>query len=194
MESRRARVKVAHQSASISFCMDLTDPEAVSIPIAHLLVASAEQDRFAVIAALTPKNPKATFDPITADVLSDATTLIRDHVDRVLAGLAPGASLELILTGLHSTLRNSLHVANIGDVEVAEVGAPAGQLEAEEAIMDELTRMAVERMHQEVKAFIASAPPPPKTNVRAAPKFTERVPSRLAWPLSSASPVREARL
>jgi len=99
-------MRVAHQSASISFCVDLTDPEMVSIPIAHLLVASAEQDRFAVIAALAPKNPKATFDPIT-DLLSDATTLIRGYVDRVLAGLAPGASLKLILAGERMNFRAS---------------------------------------------------------------------------------------
>lgn len=101
-------MKLKSRYAVISFCPDLTDPSASSVPVAVLLIAEASEGLFA--AALARGNLKV--DAITAEFLHDVPRLLKDHIESV----DPDAHTpETLLHKLHDSLRNSLHVAKISE-------------------------------------------------------------------------------
>lgn len=172
-------MRLHSQSATIGLCLDLTNPQAPSLPVAVLVVGEAGADRFAAVAGLVPR--AGHLDLLTRDALADAPFLIRDHVDRTLNALAPDAPIEQILTSLHQTLRNSLHVASIDPAEETEIEGDA------EALADHLLRAAAERL--KVALSPRSASPRP---ARSAPPewadvgqdLAQGMPSRTVWPIA----------
>lgn len=181
-------MRVIHQSATISFCPDLTDPEATSIPVATLLVGAADGLRFAAVSAFVPASA-AGLDPISAHVLLDVPTLLKEHVDAVLESLPEEAPIEEILVKLHRRLRNSLHVAKISEPVQAEL--PVGgttNAEAADQVAGRLLEIAVDQMHDAAQQSRprASGPSRPATSMGA--NLRGGMPSRAVWPLHPHAP------
>lgn len=114
-----------YYTATISHCLDLTDPDAVSIPVAVVLVGETGEYQTAAMVCLTPK--LLELKGISSEVLRDLPQLIRRHIDRVMTTLDDGADLKVIAHSLHDALRNSLHVSAVQ--EQPSVTLPASQEE-----------------------------------------------------------------
>ena len=145
-------MKVTYHKAIISFCPDLTSPDALSLPLACLLVGEdGDGKRFAASAVLVPGSSLA-LDPLSRDLLSDVPHLLKRHVGAVLNHLPRDAALEQILLSLHDALRNSLHVAGIAspsEIDVAAdelqprlIGIALRELRSEIAAVQERLRFA----------------------------------------------------
>jgi hypothetical protein len=103
-------MKLKGEYAVISFCHDLTDPDAVSVPVALLLIAQ-KADRS--LAAAVGREV-ADVDPITAEFLRDIPRLLKDQVQSI----QQARTVPDILRSLHNALRNSLHVSKISECEL----------------------------------------------------------------------------
>jgi hypothetical protein len=101
-------MKLTYQQAIVSLCLDLTNPEAVSSPVAVLLVARTGRARIAAFASRHLKD--SDYDPITREVLADVPHLLERHLN---AAFSQGEDLDAVLRKLHGALRNSLHVSEI---------------------------------------------------------------------------------
>jgi hypothetical protein len=112
-------MKLGYQQATISFCMDLTSPDAPSLPVANLLVGEAEGRQVAGVALIIPDQ----LDPISKAVLADTHQLIRKYVDEAFQQRDPHAPLGDVLKRVYHSLRNTMHVSTISDPADAEVAS-----------------------------------------------------------------------
>lgn len=101
-------MKLNYQQAVVSLCFDLTNPEAVSTPVAVLLVAKTGRARIAAFASRHLED--SDHDPLTREILADVPHLLERHLN---AAFSQGADLGAVLQKLHEALRNSLHVSEI---------------------------------------------------------------------------------
>lgn len=101
-------MKLTYKQAVVSLCLDLTNSEASSTPVAVLLVARTGRARIAAFASRHFKDVE--HDPITREILADVPHLLERHLN---SAFARGADLGSVLQQLHEALRNSLHVSEI---------------------------------------------------------------------------------
>jgi hypothetical protein len=101
-------MKLDYHQATISFCMDLTSPDAPSQPIATLLVGEFGGRAVACLAAIIPRH----LDPISVAVLDDTHQLIRKSVDEAFER-CDRALLGSVLAHVSGSLRNTVHVSAI---------------------------------------------------------------------------------
>lgn len=105
---------LAYRLATISYCPDLTDPHALSIPIAVLAVGK-DQGKWSA-AAVGLEASKLGLDPLASAMLADVPHMIRRHVDAVMRRLEDRAATPgAVLRELHDSLKTSIHVSNIGE-------------------------------------------------------------------------------
>jgi hypothetical protein len=116
-------MKLTYRNAILSFCADLTDPDAKSLPIGTLLIGEVEESRLAAAVVFQPTGA----DPFATEHLSDALAIIKEHINRVLEDKPDAPSLD-ILQALYSALRNSLFVSAIGDEKTVELKAEMVEL------------------------------------------------------------------
>ena len=112
-------MKLGYQQATISFCMDLTSPDAPSLPVANLLVGEAEGRLVASVAVIVPDQ----LDPISKAVLNDTHQLIRKYVDEAFQKRDPAAPLGDVLKRVYHSLRNTMHVSMIEELAHADVAS-----------------------------------------------------------------------
>lgn len=115
-------MKLDYQRATISFCMDLTAPEAPSMPIATLIIGKADGRHVAAVASIVPDH----LDPISRAVLAETHSLIRRYVDEAFATHDRSAPLGQVLERVYDSLRNTIHVSSISppsDVELDDEGS-----------------------------------------------------------------------
>ncbi len=164
-------MKTTHRLGIISFCNQLTEPDAKSVPIACLLVGQDENSQW--VAAAVGWTPQAT-DPISERLLSDVPRLVRSHVENVLSKPNDEWTTESILHSLHDELRNSVHVSWVGPEVQSELEdtsidiirlAKAGLAKAMEEMIAEL-----EERHEELSEVlgkISVSPRKPSTLMNA---------------------------
>lgn len=104
---------IYYRYAVVSWCPDLTDPSSPSVPLALLMVGTAGGQHFA---AAVGACVEGELDPITTRVLSDVPTLVRRHVDDILAQNPPPEP-DAVIDSLTDALRGSLHVSHVSTVE-----------------------------------------------------------------------------
>lgn len=115
-------MNLSYQLASISYCPDLTDPDAVSLPIAVLAVGKATDSEGLWSAAIVGIDAKRLgIDPLSTAMLADVPHMIRRHVDAAMKTLAPEATPEMVLKTFHESLKTSIHVSAISDRKEVEV-------------------------------------------------------------------------
>ena len=112
-------MKLNYQQATISFCMDLTSPNARSVPIADLLVGEAEGRQVAGVAVIVPDQ----LDAISKAVLNDTHQLIRKYVDEAFQKRDPRAPLGDVLKRVYHSLRNTMHVSTISEPAHANIAS-----------------------------------------------------------------------
>lgn len=110
-------MELHYRYAIVSFCPDLTDPAARSVPVAILIIANAGD---ATIAVATGWYPLEDSDPISSVLLRDIPRFLRAHVDEVLSSQAD-ADAESIICALQHSLRNSVHVSEVSSAMVEQV-------------------------------------------------------------------------
>jgi hypothetical protein len=114
-------MRVSCQLATISYCHDLTDPDAVSLPIAVLAIGKgvgAEAFWIAAVVGLDAK--RLGIDPLSTALLADVPHMIRRHVDAAVKTLPPGATPGAVLRAFREALKTSIHVSAIDQPEELE--------------------------------------------------------------------------
>lgn len=126
-------MQLDYQQAVVSFCDDLTDPSARSVPIGVLVVGEVKGGLTNIyIAGVACRTSFPTaIDPLTRDMLKAVPRLLKAHVNESLAGTPPATPLESVLLRLYDGLRNSLHVSKIGTVRHMDLGDVGGYEAAE---------------------------------------------------------------
>lgn len=115
-------MKLSYQLASISYCPDLTDPNAVSLPIAVLAVGKASNAEEFWSAAIVGVDAKRMgIDPLSTAMLADVPHMIRRHVDAAMKKLTADATPDVVLRAFHESLKTSIHVSAISERREVEV-------------------------------------------------------------------------
>jgi hypothetical protein len=137
--------------------MDLTDPNARSLPIAIQLIGTVG-DEF--LAGAMGKTFYGGIDPIADALLGDLPRVLRQHVDECVEGEL--TTPDQVLRSLAHSMRTTLHVSKISEVtEVKLATAPGVALaEALAARFNE----EVEKPIQEVLREVTNVPNGPKTH------------------------------
>ncbi len=118
-------MKLSYQLATISYCPDLTDPNAVSVPIAVLAVGKSSDDEGFWTAGIVGIDAKRMgIDPLSSAMLADVPHMIRRHVDGAMRRLHLDATPDAVLREFHESLKTSIHVSEIGAVHEVEVAEP----------------------------------------------------------------------
>lgn len=112
-------MNVTLQTAAISYCPDLTDPNGQSIPIAVLAIGNYGNGWVATAAGVDAK--RLGLDPMSSAMLSDVPHLIRRHVDAAVRDAGFEAGPEAIFAALADTLRTSIHVSDVSGIESREI-------------------------------------------------------------------------
>ncbi|MBI5495654.1 MAG: hypothetical protein HY904_11570 [Deltaproteobacteria bacterium] len=111
-------MKAQYRYAVISWCPDLTDPEARSFPAAVLFAGRLGPLNFGAVVGLAKFG--GTLDSLSRKLLADVPGLVRRHVEAVIEQSAP-ANPDALLYSMQNALRNSLHVASVSELMEAEV-------------------------------------------------------------------------
>lgn len=118
--------RIRYRQAIVSFCANLTDPNASSVPIGVMLVA--EDEKGPVAGGAVTISLKGDLDPLSRAVLSDVPKFLRQHLDDAVKSLPKQRPVGDVLVDLHHSLRNSLHVSEILDEREVEVGEEPADL------------------------------------------------------------------
>jgi len=166
-------MKLTYRRAILSFCEDLTDPNARAWPVGVLLIGDLtsedgkpnklDQSRWGAAVVLQPDFG----NPFIAEHLSDALAIVKEHIDRAVHE-KPDAPSDEILHALYTKLRNSLFVSSVSEQpELVEVHAVNEELYGS-AMLD----LANRELQKEVRTLVedlkqnASAPTA-RTTVRS---------------------------
>lgn len=120
-------MKLRHQIATLSYCPDLTDPDATSYPVAVFLIGEMSSPGVpnvrlcALISSIGVDVP----DPLVRHLLHNAHPSLTSHIDDLLAQAPPQESIEQLMQRFHDSFRNSLHVSQI--TPLVEVSIPDRQ-------------------------------------------------------------------
>lgn len=104
-------MELKYRYAVVSFCADLTDSTARSMPVAILMIAESNDEVIAVATGAYREHD----DPLASAFLKDVPNLLRVHVEDALSE-HPDADAEAILCALQHSLRNSVHVSLVSPV------------------------------------------------------------------------------
>lgn len=153
--------KMTYRGAILSFCEDLTDPDARSLPVGVLLIGDLDGSRFGAAIVLQPKVDNI----FVSEHLSDALAIVKEHITDVMKE-KPEAAAEDVLHELYLRLRNSLFVSSIGDEQQVEVHA------AMEELYDmSLVEVAAGELGKELqKAVAATRQAQPTSAARVTPR------------------------
>lgn len=118
-------MKLSYQLATISYCPDLTDPSAVSVPIAVLAVGkTANTEAFWSAAMVGVDAKRMGLDPLSSAMLADVPHLIRRHVDASMRKVKTDSTPSDVLRAFHESLKTSVHVSELGQVHEVDLPDP----------------------------------------------------------------------
>lgn len=111
---------IQYATALLRYCNDLTDPDAVNMPVASFLVAKTDDSYFAAAAGFTQSFFKKFFDEsqtLSESMLEDIPQLIKRHINEAFSDQSEAApDIRDILIDLERALRNTLNVSEISPV------------------------------------------------------------------------------
>lgn len=165
-------MKLAYQMATISYCPDLTDPNALSVPISVLALAREDGRWSAVAVGLDAK--QLGLDPLSSSLLADVPHLIRRHVESAMKGLAPDVAPAGVLRAFHESLKTSIHVSHIGEAQTLELSDPRkiGEALSEQALVVLQQSLTTLALMAATRAATATWQPrvPPQELIEPAPE------------------------
>ncbi len=183
-------MRLTFETATLSYCPDLTSSEASSVPIAVLVVGKSGRAWFAAAAGIDAK--QLGIDPLSEAILSDLPHTIRKHMDAAMAETAEvkGRTPRKVLQTFLERFRTSVHVSSLDRSPPVEVTSP--QQAAKKVQQFALTALA-----KQVSAWARSAevavraekqrvtplPTPPRTvwSPRVDPEKLSEVPEQMFW-------------
>lgn len=123
--------KFSYRVATISYCPDLTAPDAVSVPVAALLVSRSAEGKWTAF-AMGLELATLGLDPLATALLGDLPALMRRNLDAAMKSIDdPAATPQSVLRVFHETLRTSVHVSHISaecELQVSDAMSVAHQL------------------------------------------------------------------
>lgn len=169
-------MKLDYRLATISYCPDLTDPNAVSIPIAVLAVGKDDGSWSAAAVGLDAK--RLGLDPLSSAMLADVPHMIRRHLDAAMKQLDTNATTAAVLRAFHESLKTSIHVSEISDPREVEVLDPRRIAVAlfEKSLV--VLERALVRLAEQVGAHLGKATWAPRV---APERLMEPAPEQLFW-------------
>ena len=189
-------MRLTYETATLSYCPDLTDGDAISVPIAVVVVGKSGRAWFAAAAGMDAK--RLGIDPLSEAILSDLPHTIRRHVNAAMASTdVKGRTPRKVLRVFCECFRTSVHVSSLEHsvtIEVADAQKAARKVQdiALTALVKQVsawTHVAAEKLRQR--------PPPSPPRVVWTPLITpERlsaVPEQIFWqPSPSIGGVQQA--
>lgn len=167
-------MELNYRYAIVSFCSDLIDPNASSLPVALLMIATSGED---MMAAATGWYPQDSGDPISSALLKDMPRFLKAHVDE-LVNETPDVDSESILCALQHSLRNSVHVSAVSPSMTEHVDA-----EAPENLTATVTQKAVALFFKEMRNAGLYLQPKTALGGKATRRDIPPVPPFSLWPL-----------
>lgn len=115
-------MKLTYRVVTLSFCPDLIDPNALSVPFAALIVGRSDKGEWTAF-AMGVDVKKLGVDPLLGAMLNDVPNLVRSHFDSAMKRVSATADLtpEAVLREFHEVLRTNIHVSTLSDEQVLEV-------------------------------------------------------------------------
>jgi hypothetical protein len=163
---RSVTMAFTHTQAVVSYCPDLTDPFALSLPVAVLLVGETGPHRIFLLAALhVAANRAKEFEPFDS-LIHGLTRRLPDHVKEMEELEGSNVPLERVMSSLAALLRNSLHVSEITSVATTDLKLTSNATERDiyKATVNAATEIAsealyaqIDRTHQLMQASMADA-------------------------------------
>jgi hypothetical protein len=157
-------MKLNYRVVTLSFCPDLVDPNAMSVPFAALVVGKQDTGEWTAF-AMGVDVRKLGIDPLLAAMLSDVPNLIRSHFDSAMKRAAQKADLtpEAVLHEFHDVLRTNIHVSSLSEEQTLK----AEPMKLSHRLLD----VAVQALTEQLKKQVPSARlPEPRPTWR--PKVT----------------------
>ena len=149
---RSLTMALTHTQAVVSYCPDLTDPFALSLPVAVFLVGDTSSHRIFVLAALhLPASRAKEFEPFDG-LIQGLTRLLPDHVKELEALEGSNVPLERVMSSLAALLRNSLHVSVITPVATANLTLKPDATERDhyQATLNVATELATDTLYAQI--------------------------------------------
>jgi hypothetical protein len=147
-------MRLRYRLATISYCPDLTDPSALSVPIAVLAVGKEDGRWSAAAVAVDAK--QLGLDPLSTAMLADVPHMIRRHVDLSMAKLGADATPDEVVNIVRESLKTSIHVSELSghlEVEVPDPRRIAEKLFEKAAAVFEA---AIRRVSREILTRLPS--------------------------------------
>lgn len=169
-------MKLNYRVVTLSFCPDMVDPNAVSIPIAVLVVGRSDTGAWTAL-AMGVDVKKLGIDPLLAAMLSDVPNLVRSHFDSAMKRVkSADVTPEAVLREFHEVLRTNIHVSSLSDEQHLDV---ADAMKLSHQLFD----VAIEAFRAQWKVSVpASGVAKPAWKPRVDPKSLLDVPpAHMLW-------------
>ena len=114
-------MELRYRTATISFCLDLTDPRAATIPVAVFLAGEADDIRIAALATRLNHPLRTRLDGLAQEVIDMLPRVLQEQVDEIFS--ANHASIDGLFEALCDSFRNSLYMGDVSAVLTREIPA-----------------------------------------------------------------------
>lgn len=104
-----ATMDLRYRTATISFCLDLTDPEARTVPVAVFLAGEADDIRIAALATRINHPLRPHLDTLAQQVLDILPRVLQEQVNEIFS--ANHMSIDGLFDALCDSFRNSLFMS-----------------------------------------------------------------------------------
>lgn len=114
-----------YRTATISFCLDLTDPEAKTVPVAVFLAGEAGDIRIAALATRLNHPLRPQLDPLAQEVIDILPRVLQAQVDEIFS--ANHVSIDGLFEALCDSFRNTLFINGVSAVKTRRISAQEAQ-------------------------------------------------------------------
>jgi hypothetical protein len=117
-------MKLSYRVVTLSYCPDLVDPNAPSIPFAVLVAGKTDTGAWTAF-SMGVDIRKLGVDRFLAGMLGDVPHLVRSHFDSAMKRIKTELlTPEAVLREFHEVLRTNVFVSNLSDEVTLEVEDP----------------------------------------------------------------------
>ena len=190
-------MRLTYETATLSYCPDLTDSEAVSVPIAVLVVGKSGRAWFAAAAGIDAK--RLGIDPLSEAILSDLPHTIRSHMDAAMAATnVKGRTPRKVLRAFYEAFRTSVHVSALdrtAPIEVADAQKAAQKVQqiARAALMKQVSAWTQAGRAEKLRHSPPPTPPRTAWTPLVTPERLSELPEQIFWqPSPSIGGVQQA--
>lgn len=134
-------MKLRYHIATLSFCPDLLDPEAASIPVGILLLAEAAGQGVALLAVDKNLPLSEALPPVVREIVGQFPQLVQAQLESILQSDA-GANIDTIMEVFEDSLRNSFYVSDLQLNQIIDIPDFRSGVAREKWLYEPTTRVA----------------------------------------------------